>query len=701
MRKDPTQFRERFRKWKNGEQVYDAGLPKYEMGKDDEVIRYETEQPASYYYPEDKDLISRVANTLTDSKGNILERTLPELTVTAPRRGLFGRRTPSSSYVSSMSDEAVDREGRQQSTLNNRIRAAQNEVGYGTLQAAKLAATFTPLAPAVFGGELIGRAYNQGWGMFKDPMTYLDILGVIPGINGAYTGVRTAFQPAWRLGKELMRDAKSFKMPTVDPNQRYYTTTPGGAGSNWNYHVVDAEGYPIGEGTLNSAFDGSGNRIGWVSNISRGRYKGASRSVYNAMIHDSKGINEPGIISGEDLMSPAQTIRITNDYPHVVLGEGSPAMQNRVLYKPEIRLLTGTNGEVPLRIDNSVVGRHQWYPDSSISEPMTINGITYFPNQLKRVWKDNMYQVEPLSMPKSTIDFNAARTAQEQSVLGGTFKDTDWMKNFTSDYKDTFKRLEKMQYRTELEGVDPIEGVPIPESYKGTRFKSLPDWAKEEVWNSTYPRMKEQRPWMSDDALRQEFEQAMDGGYTSVPQKTMDKALGKEGYAGVYMSDVDKISVVKGNEDFALPHEIRHKIDNHIPLTAEETKILNKAYNEHFDELDMDLGAGMDAERVTTNRDAREVLLGSHHNMNTSHVVQNKIIDRSSDNSVINAVRNANGYGSKYIQKLEDLGLLKEGSESRTVLVQHMKEAMKAVGISSGAMYFGSRALRQPTITQQ
>ena len=32
MRKDPTEFRERFRRWKDGEQVYEAGLPKYEDG---------------------------------------------------------------------------------------------------------------------------------------------------------------------------------------------------------------------------------------------------------------------------------------------------------------------------------------------------------------------------------------------------------------------------------------------------------------------------------------------------------------------------------------------------------------------------------------------------------------------------------------------------------------------------------------------
>ena len=34
MKKDPTEFRQRFAQWKNGEKPYDSGLPKYENGKD-------------------------------------------------------------------------------------------------------------------------------------------------------------------------------------------------------------------------------------------------------------------------------------------------------------------------------------------------------------------------------------------------------------------------------------------------------------------------------------------------------------------------------------------------------------------------------------------------------------------------------------------------------------------------------------------
>ena len=36
MKKDPTEFRQRFQRWKNGEQVYKDGLPHYEDGKDPE-----------------------------------------------------------------------------------------------------------------------------------------------------------------------------------------------------------------------------------------------------------------------------------------------------------------------------------------------------------------------------------------------------------------------------------------------------------------------------------------------------------------------------------------------------------------------------------------------------------------------------------------------------------------------------------------
>lgn len=48
MKKDPTEFRQRFQRWKNGEQVYEAGLPHYEDGKDARKLEYHPEE--DYYY---------------------------------------------------------------------------------------------------------------------------------------------------------------------------------------------------------------------------------------------------------------------------------------------------------------------------------------------------------------------------------------------------------------------------------------------------------------------------------------------------------------------------------------------------------------------------------------------------------------------------------------------------------------------------
>lgn len=54
MRRDPKEFRERFQRWKNGESVYEAGLPKYEDGKNpyedstDFISKYEGWSDTAY-----------------------------------------------------------------------------------------------------------------------------------------------------------------------------------------------------------------------------------------------------------------------------------------------------------------------------------------------------------------------------------------------------------------------------------------------------------------------------------------------------------------------------------------------------------------------------------------------------------------------------------------------------------------------------
>lgn len=129
-------------------------------------------------------------------------------------------------------------------------------------------------------------------------------------------------------------------------------------------------------------------------------------------------------------------------------------------------------------------------------------------------------------------------------------------------------------------------------------------------------------------------------------------------------------------------HEGDHEIDDLIELTPEQKKAVKNAYDQDFTGLPERLPEddalhgyeNMDAERTTTNSDARDVLLG-HHKGKTDIALQNKIIDKSSDEKIFAAVEKANGYGRRYIQ------WLREHNKLTPKKAQEFREAMKIVAI--------------------
>jgi len=104
---------------------------------------------------------------------------------------------------------------------------------------------------------------------------------------------------------------------------------------------------------------------------------------------------------------------------------------------------------------------------------------------------------------------------------------------------------------------------------------------------------------------------------------------------------------------------VRHRLSrNFLPETETETTLLKNAYDDGFDELtkihETLKGVDMNPERVTTNFDARKQAIGKHHLLNTNWELQNKIIDKLSDERIFEAVEKSNGYGKKYIKYLRD-----------------------------------------------
>lgn len=151
-----------------------------------------------------------------------------------------------------------------------------------------------------------------------------------------------------------------------------------------------------------------------------------------------------------------------------------------------------------------------------------------------------------------------------------------------------------------------------------------------------------------------------DGGYDVYPKELFDQA-GMKGIKGVYEAESDRIAITQGNED-VLFHELRHRLDNHAPLTREQQGYVDAAYKEFNDLLKQTHINGSDydyiPEIVTTNAEARNKTLQLAGLQKAPLDQQNKYIDLLSDDDVFTNVYYANNYGRNYIEQLADANKL-------------------------------------------
>ena len=230
--------------------------------------------------------------------------------------------------------------------------------------------------------------------------------------------------------------------------------------------------------------------------------------------------------------------------------------------------------------------------------------------------------------------------------------------------------LENPRYRGLLEL--PYEDIAI--------YRNLPDEVLDIYSEGVIPRMVEQRPWLNADDFIRDIENALlyrSPGYAVYPDKVFVKA-GLDDVAGMYFPSTGQISIAEGYVQKALPHEIRHKLDDAIDLTLSENNYLQNAYGNIFSDMKGFKTSDMAKEMVTTNLDSRLKLLGRH---STSDIkIQNALIDRASDDLIFKAVEQSNSYGKKFIELLKEQGLL---TPERA---QYFRDAMKYVGMFSAPM---------------
>lgn len=196
------------------------------------------------------------------------------------------------------------------------------------------------------------------------------------------------------------------------------------------------------------------------------------------------------------------------------------------------------------------------------------------------------------------------------------------------------------------------------------------------------PRIKDQRPWLSQEELDREFERWINTEYSEVTESALKKANPDmpENVSGVYNTTNDDIKVVKGKDaNSVLVHEVRHRLDNKIPTTESEDLFLENAYGDDFANLpnyyeDLNGYTGMRDEMITTNADARRVLLGDNKAAKVPPHLQNKIIDMVTDEQILDALENANGYGRNFVHYLVTK------HKATPERIKAIREAMKNVG---------------------
>lgn len=187
-------------------------------------------------------------------------------------------------------------------------------------------------------------------------------------------------------------------------------------------------------------------------------------------------------------------------------------------------------------------------------------------------------------------------------------------------------------------------------------------------------------------------------GYNTLDDYNWAKYV-DDNLAGYLDSSTTGIAIRDGYQDFAGAHEFRHRMQRLIPHRkshfAEREHFLNKAYDDDFINLPKNISPDdslygyelMADEAATTNLDARKWAFenfSDNPNIRTASIKeQNAFLDNLTDDQIIEAVVNSNGYGKKYIHFLEQKYHLLDNPKLNAQYANRFRNAMKYYGAAS------------------
>lgn len=638
MRRDSKAFRERFQRWKAGEAVYDAGKPieHYTDGTEPDALR--TAAPIRNQYRQ---------TVLDLNKAIEAIRRTNTAQVNVDTRSATERQRVNK-------QAAIDRE-----QYRKEQQKQKNEEAFWNL--------VNLTSPSTYIGQAIGQPIEGAAALATDALAF--------GAAGALkSGVKSVINTVGRVGSAVGETINSAvnKLPWTyripeNPNMAYRRMSPlerdwlmgGNELSTRSTNVLtetEREAAVAAEKAVNPnrrfVLFKAGAEHGGRKQFAKGQpWKGTTVTHGEEQVLAIPGEGLPWV-SGRHYKGPQGTGFKVGEVPFEEAPFGS-----------HIDLLTkeGYTGVNPSLLDGSV-----------IYSPFKIFGHNF---GYKKLYPANtstpigLRSSEPL-IARGTPDITAENAAY--SLPGA---------------KDEFKKYlyDIITHRSAKELIE--EGDPIlPWTSGQVVDMNTPDELKQMYYNSVLPRMRNMRVGWHGGLIRptvkSNVDAALERGYSVYDKDIWDKSSASK-YAGFYDPRTNHIAVEQGHEDFALGHEYRHRLDKLLPKSSMESDIIEGAYDndflmlsERYPELN---GVRMADEAVTTNFDARLQAIGKYHALNTDWKLQNKIIDKLSDDEIIEAVYNSNGYGHRYILWLENNGKL-DTSAARKAFADKHRDAMKFVG---------------------
>lgn len=248
-----------------------------------------------------------------------------------------------------------------------------------------------------------------------------------------------------------------------------------------------------------------------------------------------------------------------------------------------------------------------------------------------------------------------------------------------------FKDLESKAYIQYISGdqeLYPGQFKMLDEKLLG--YSTFLNEKSKQILEQNVKRLAAMRPDMAEDEIRAIVQKEANKRYNIYPRETFTKAGISDDFEGLHFDKTGNIAIVENssiNPIIIETHETRHSLQDLLPRTKAEDKILKDAYSDLEAALKESKSESFNSysrakdEWETLNSDARLQALGYNTSARVDMNLQNKILDKLSDEDIIEAMKNADGYGKNLVEYYERKG------EVPKEKIDAWREAMKRIGI--------------------